>query len=59
MKLSGLFLLIAGWLIVVAALLLLPSNAAREGFATAGIAVQILGLVLQAIAHRKIDPERG
>jgi hypothetical protein len=46
MKLAGFFLLLAGWIIVAAAvILLLPANA-RTVFVLAGVAVEILGLTL-------------
>jgi len=59
MKLAGLLLLVAGWGIVVAALLLLPSAPSRVAFVLAGIAVQILGLILAVRSHRVLDLERG
>jgi hypothetical protein len=46
MKLAGVFLLLAGWIIVAAAvILLLPANATAV-FVLAGVAVEILGLTL-------------
>jgi hypothetical protein len=46
MKLAGFFLLLAGWIIVAAAvILLLPANAVAV-FVLAGVAVEILGLTL-------------
>jgi hypothetical protein len=48
MKLAGFFLLIMGWILVVAAVILLNQNAARGGFVLAGVGVEILGLVLVA-----------
>jgi hypothetical protein len=59
MKLTGFLLSAAGWAIVVAALVLLPSTAFRVGFVLAGIGVQVLGLVLAILAHRVLDLERG
>ena len=59
MKLAAFLLLAAGWGIVVAALFLLPSSASRMSFVLAGIAVQILGLVLAIRSHRILDLERG
>lgn len=59
MKPAGFFLLVAGWAIVVAALLLLPSTPSRVAFVLAGIAVQVLGLVLAVRSHRVLDVERG
>jgi hypothetical protein len=58
-KLAGFLLLVAGWAIVVAALLLLPSAASRVMFVLAGVAVQVLGLVLAVRSHRVLDVERG
>jgi hypothetical protein len=51
MKLLGFLLLLAGWAIVPAALVLLPSTAVRAAFVMAGIAVEILGFVLVVRAH--------
>lgn len=46
MKLAGFLLLLAGWIIVAAAvILLLPANA-KAIFVLAGVAVEILGLTL-------------
>jgi hypothetical protein len=59
MKLTGFLLLLAGWGIVVAALMLLPSAVARVTFVLAGILVQGLGLVLAVRSHRVLDVERG
>lgn len=59
MKLTGFLLLAAGWVIVVAAVLLLPSARSRSAFAWAGIAVEVLGLVLALRSHRALDPEKS
>jgi hypothetical protein len=59
MKLAGLSLLLAGWGLVLTALAILPSAAARTGFVLAGLGVEILGLVLAARAHRVLPEERG
>jgi hypothetical protein len=50
MKLLGFLLLLAGWAIVLTAVVLLPSAAPRAAFVLAGIAVEILGfgLVIRA-----------
>ena len=56
MKLAGFLLLPAGWLLVLAALILLPPAAARVAFVAAGLAVEILGLVL---VFRSQLPARG
>jgi hypothetical protein len=44
-------LLLAGWIIVVAAVAMLPAQALRAGFALAGMGVEILGLALAARAQ--------
>jgi len=59
MKLTGFLLLVAGWVIVVAAPLLLPSAVPRVAFVLAGIGVQLLGLFLAVRAHRVFEVERG
>jgi len=51
MKPIALFLLPAGWIIVLAAVALMGSAAPRAAFALAGAAVQILGLCLLVRAH--------
>ena len=51
MKIAGLLLLPAGWMIVASAIVLLPSAAARMVFMLAGAAVQLLGLVLLFRSH--------
>ena len=55
MKTVGLFLLFAGFALVLSALVLLSSNAPRGVFILAGIAVQILGLILTFRAHFTLD----
>lgn len=59
MKLAGFLLLFAGWALVLTALAILPSPAARTGFVSAGCGVEILGLVLTARAHRTLPEDRG
>jgi hypothetical protein len=46
MKLAAMFLLLAGWGIVGAAVVLFPRPAARGLFVLAGLGVQALGLIL-------------
>lgn len=46
MKFLGFMLLLAGWIIVVTAVVLLPAGALRAVFALAGAGVEVLGLVL-------------
>ena len=45
MKLMGLLLVIAGWLISIAAILVTQSNGARLGLVSLGIAVSIFGIL--------------
>jgi hypothetical protein len=51
MKLAGSGLLLAGWGLVLAALILLEPISSRAVFMAAGFAVEILGLILVARAH--------
>ena len=46
MKIAGFFLLVAGWMIVLSALVLLASASARAAFILAGVGVEALGLGL-------------
>ena len=46
MKLAGFLFLLAGWAIVVAAVVLLPPANPRAIFVVAGVGVQIIGLAL-------------
>lgn len=59
MRPAGFFLMVAGWVIVVAALFLLPSPVPRGGFVLAGLAVQFLGLIIAVRSHRHVELERG
>jgi hypothetical protein len=52
MKLVGGFLLLAGTVILFAALELLGQSVVRSGFMMAGLAVELLGLGLMFYAHR-------
>ena len=51
MKLLGFFLLLAGWLLVFAAVVMLGRAEFRTVFVLAGIAVEIVGFVLVARSH--------
>jgi hypothetical protein len=55
LKLIGCLLLLSGWLIVVAALVMLPAFAQRAAFITAGIGVEILGLILLTQAYTSLQ----
>ena len=51
MKLLGFLLSVAGWGLVLAAIVLLPSQVSRTVFVFAGIAVEAMGLTLVFRAH--------
>lgn len=51
MKSLGFLMLVAGWLIVLSAVVLLGFATPRTAFVLAGIAVEILGLGLVIQAH--------
>ena len=51
MKIAGLLLLVAGWLLVIFAVVLLHAEAPRAVFVLAGMGVQVLALVLVVRAH--------
>jgi hypothetical protein len=53
----GCLLMVSGWLIVMAALVLLTRLAERYGFVVAGFAVEVLGLVLLAQRYRSMQLE--
>jgi hypothetical protein len=56
MKLAGFFLLLAGWAIALAALVVIGSGAALTAFILTGVCVEILGAVLVIRSHL---PARG
>jgi hypothetical protein len=58
MKLVGFLLLLAGWVIVPAAVALLGTAAPRTGFILAGIGVEVLGLILVARSHLAVRGEK-
>ena len=51
MKAAGFLLLLAGWILVMTALAILPVGTARPAFVAAGLAVEGLGLALAVRAH--------
>ncbi len=57
MRAIGCLLMVSGWLIVMAALVLLTRVAERYGFVVAGVAVEVLGLVLLAQRYRALQLE--
>ncbi|HKW18131.1 MAG TPA: hypothetical protein VJO35_11555 [Terriglobales bacterium] len=58
MRLIGFLLLISGWAIVVAALLMLHNRAVYV-FVVLGVAVEILGLSLVAKTHLATNEKQG
>jgi hypothetical protein len=59
MRLAGFLLLVTGWIIVLAAVVLFSSSAPRTWFALAGVGVELLGLVLVFRSHLELRKERG
>lgn len=57
MRLAGILLLLAGWTIVLSALDLLRSTTALTAFVVAGIAVELMGLVLLFHSHMQVSEE--
>ena len=51
MKLLGFLMLLAGWVIVFSAAALLNSPASRTAFVFAGLAVEVIGLILVVRSH--------
>jgi hypothetical protein len=51
MKLLGFFLFLAGWILVISALVMLGQPTPRAMFVVAGLGVEIVGLVLVARSH--------
>jgi len=51
MRLIGFLLLITGWLLVLAAVVLLGAAPSRAAFVLAGTAVEVLGLALVFRSH--------
>jgi hypothetical protein len=47
----GGFLLVAGWLLVLCAVRILTAGMAQNAFVSAGIGVEVLGLVVAVRAH--------
>ena len=58
MKAVGLFLLFAGFAIVMSAFVLLSVSSPRAMFVLAGIGVQLLGLVLTFRSHLSLEDQR-
>ncbi|MGD0616752.1 MAG: hypothetical protein ABSB67_03735 [Bryobacteraceae bacterium] len=58
MKLAGFLLLLAGWGLVLSAVILLASPPPRAAFVLAGVAVEMLGLGLMVRTHLIPHTER-
>ena len=58
MKLTGALLLLAGWLLVICALIMLAAGPARNAFVLAGMGVEALGLGLAVRAHLPLRTDR-
>ena len=59
MRVAGFLLLLAGWGLVLAALVLLAADTPRVSFVLAGVGVEALGLVLVVRSHLVPRRERG
>lgn len=55
MKLIGCLLLLSGWFLVLAALVMLPALTQRAVFIAAGMAIETLGLVLLTRAYTAVQ----
>lgn len=51
---AGLLLLPAGWMIVLAAVAMLPAPVSRNVFVLAGAAIELLGLILIGRSQKKL-----
>jgi purine-cytosine permease-like protein len=59
MKIAGFLLLLSGWILILAAVMLLDNPLVRAAFVLAGIGVEALGLVLVVRSHLLFRKERG
>jgi putative exporter of polyketide antibiotics len=58
MRLTGFLFLLAGWLIVLAAVALLAARLPRAAFVLAGLGVEVLGLIFVVRSHLAVRGER-
>jgi len=58
LKLVGFFLLLAGWLLVLFALILLPAAGSRTAFVCVGLLIEFLGFGLAVRSHMRLGDER-
>ena len=59
MKLAGFLLLLAGWGIVLGAVVMLPAISTRSAFVLSGVGVEVLGLTLVVRSHLGPRMEKG
>jgi len=59
MRFVGFLLLVAGWFLVLAAVVLLASPVSRAAFVFAGIAIEVLGLVFVFRSHSIPREKKG
>lgn len=59
MKFVGFLLLLTGWLLVLAAIVLLASPPSRAGFVLAGVVVEALGLTFVIRSHLILREDKG
>jgi hypothetical protein len=59
MKAVGFLMLLAGWFLVLAAIVLFASAPSRAAFILAGMAVETLGLILVFRSHLIPREEKG
>jgi hypothetical protein len=59
MKAVGFLMLLAGWFLVLAAIVLFAAPPLRAAFVLAGIAVETLGLILVFRSHLMPREEKG
>jgi Putative transmembrane protein (PGPGW) len=59
MKIASFLLLLAGWFLVLAAIVMLPTPGTRGGFIFSGLAVEALGLALAVRSHSAIRGAKG
>jgi hypothetical protein len=58
MRLLGFLLLLAGWMLVLAALALLPAGTSQSEFVVVALAVELLGLAFVFRSHLIAGKER-
>lgn len=59
MRLAACLLLVSGFIVALAALILLPALGMRIGFIAAGLAIECLGVWLLTQAHRALAKDKG